>query len=196
MSRFATLLLLFSLGAGASAIYASGNWVETGHLATGREDHTATLLPSAQVLVAGGRDNREDLSSAELYDPATGSWTATGSLANRRSGHSASDRILIIPDSSLHMLPFGAMIRTTADQETAGEDRQYVAEWKPLHAALSATVYAELRKRRRPAVEPVAEPAPIALAAFGDPVYPSKLAADGLERIADLRVRSVGPASP
>jgi hypothetical protein len=35
--------------------------------------HTATLLPSGKVLVAGGY-NDGSLSSAELYDPAMGTW--------------------------------------------------------------------------------------------------------------------------
>ena len=51
-------------------------------------DHTATLLPIGKVLVAGG-SNGSDLSSAELYDPASGTWTATGSLGTARSFHTA-----------------------------------------------------------------------------------------------------------
>ena len=43
-------------------------------------------------------------------------------------------------------------------------------EWKPLHTALSATVYAELRKAARSA-----SAAPT-LVAFGDPVYPARAA--------------------
>ncbi|MBZ0090397.1 MAG: hypothetical protein K8H90_08480, partial [Thermoanaerobaculia bacterium] len=42
-------------------------------LSSERNRHTATLLPSGKVLVAGGVDeNSTALSSAELYDPATG----------------------------------------------------------------------------------------------------------------------------
>ena len=53
-------------------------------------DHTATLLPNGKVLVAGGCIMAvDDLSSAELYDPATGTWTATGSLGTARYGHTA-----------------------------------------------------------------------------------------------------------
>src|SRR5438132_1514358 len=64
---------------------ATGTWSGTGSLGTAREDHTATLLPSGKVLVAGGYDNTSNvLSSAELYDPAAGTWTATGSLTARR----------------------------------------------------------------------------------------------------------------
>ena len=50
-----------------------------------RYNHTATLLPNGQVLVAGGY-NGVFLASAELYDPATGLWTATGSMATARCG--------------------------------------------------------------------------------------------------------------
>lgn len=52
---------------------ATGRWTETGSLVTGRDAHTATLLPSGKVLVAGGLSY---LSGAELYDPTTGTWTA------------------------------------------------------------------------------------------------------------------------
>ena len=62
------------------------SWVTTGSLGTARCAHTATLLPSGKVLVAGGQDSSGFLSSAELYDPATGRWTATGSLGTARCG--------------------------------------------------------------------------------------------------------------
>ncbi len=60
-------------------------------MTTGRVDHTATLLPNGQVLVAGGygRDDVTILASAELYDPATGVWTAPGRMNGRRSEHTA-----------------------------------------------------------------------------------------------------------
>ena len=59
----------------------SGTWANTGSLNTARTDHTATLLPNGQVLVAGGEGTTGFLSSAELYNPATGTWTVTGSMA-------------------------------------------------------------------------------------------------------------------
>ena len=48
-------------------VYAASNdWALTGSMNTGREYHTATLLPNGKVLVAGG-----GVVTAELYDPAT-----------------------------------------------------------------------------------------------------------------------------
>jgi hypothetical protein len=54
-------------------------------MTTARRSHTATLLPTGQVLVVGG----SNLTSAELYEPATGQWGATGSMATSRESHTA-----------------------------------------------------------------------------------------------------------
>lgn len=67
-------------------------------------------------------------------------------------------RILISPDGALHTLPFAALIR----------DENYLIEWKPLHYALSATVYSELLKERRAPVDLQK----MTLVAFDDPSYP------------------------
>jgi hypothetical protein len=69
---------------------ATGNWSATGSLGGERASHTATLLPSGKVLVAGGEDfNGTTVSDAQLYDPAKGTWSHTGSLAHVRAGHTA-----------------------------------------------------------------------------------------------------------
>jgi hypothetical protein len=60
------------------------SWTATGSMATTRYGHTATLLGSGKVLVAGGTDNNVDLASAELYDAATGTFAAAGSMAAAR----------------------------------------------------------------------------------------------------------------
>jgi hypothetical protein len=70
----------------------TGTWTATGSLADARFGYTATLLPNGHVLVVGGNDSVSgfhDLSSAELYDPATETWTTTGSLAHARQSHTA-----------------------------------------------------------------------------------------------------------
>ena len=49
---------------------ATNTWSAAGSLITARYSHTATRLPSGQVLVAGGRDTGNNaLASAELYTP-------------------------------------------------------------------------------------------------------------------------------
>ncbi len=68
---------------------ATGTWTATGSMAAARTNHTATLLPTGQVLVAGGIASAGTLASAELYDPATGTWTTTGSLTTARWSHTA-----------------------------------------------------------------------------------------------------------
>ena len=52
---------------------ATGVWTAAPALNTAREFHTATLLDSGQVLVAGGIDpsNNNPLASAELFTPPT-----------------------------------------------------------------------------------------------------------------------------
>jgi Galactose oxidase, central domain len=73
---------------------ATGTWAATGSMTTARYGHTATLLPSGQVLVAGGdgscvNGSCPTLSSAELYNPATGTWAPTGSMTTARADHAA-----------------------------------------------------------------------------------------------------------
>ena len=66
------------------------NFIATGSLGTARQLHTATLLNSGMVLIAGGLDSGGNVSaSAELYNPATGTFSATGSLNTARRSHTA-----------------------------------------------------------------------------------------------------------
>ena len=66
-----------------------GTWTGGGDLQSPHTWHTATLLPTGEVLVAGGQEGEDYLASVEKVDLATGIWTAIGDMATERSGHSA-----------------------------------------------------------------------------------------------------------
>ena len=72
------------------AVGPGGVWIPTGSMVTPRVDHTAVRLQDGRVLVAGGfSDPEQDLTSAELYDPATGTWSETGNMLRPRGGFPA-----------------------------------------------------------------------------------------------------------
>jgi hypothetical protein len=114
-------------GARASTIQASGasgSWSRAAGLITGREKHTATLLPDGSVLIAGGSDGRgKALASAEVYNPATNRWTSVGSMVTARLDHTAtllpSGKVLVAggqvgPD------PFGSLASAELYDPTTG----------------------------------------------------------------------------
>ena len=82
-----------SLATGITAFAQSGTFTLTGSLNTARRDHTATLLQNGEVLVAGGTDVSNNLTtalaSAELYNPTTGEWTSTDSMSDARTAFTA-----------------------------------------------------------------------------------------------------------
>ncbi len=67
-----------------------GSWALTPQaMATARYAHTATLLPSGEVLIVGGTDSTTTYSSVELYNPSTGQWTAKTPMTTARQLHTA-----------------------------------------------------------------------------------------------------------
>ncbi|MEE8525591.1 MAG: kelch repeat-containing protein, partial [Thermoanaerobaculia bacterium] len=70
---------------------ASGTWSVTGSLNESRSLHTATLLPSGQILLIGGQSalGAVNRSSAEIYDPDTGTWSLAAPMSEPRSVHTA-----------------------------------------------------------------------------------------------------------
>ena len=58
-----------------------------GSLNTARDFHTATVLETGEVLVAGDVGTSDRLSGAELYDPAHGKWRLTRSMNLAGDGH-------------------------------------------------------------------------------------------------------------
>lgn len=93
----------------------------------------------------------------------------------------AGNRIVLVPDGPLHLLPFAALTR---------KDGRHLVEWKPLSTVLSGTVFAELKKQRRDAVA-AAEPSSWQWVAFGDPWFPPRLAQGRPGDTGGARLRSV-----
>jgi len=60
-----------------------------GSLGDVRRNHTATLLPKGQVLVAGGEVAGTALASCRLFDPDAGMWSAIAPMASARREHAA-----------------------------------------------------------------------------------------------------------
>jgi len=72
------------------------------------------------------------------------------------------ERLLICPDGPLHLLPWGALVRTEKDG-----GRRWLVEWKPHQLVASATVYETLRS----GAERGERRFKTTLVAFGDPKY-------------------------
>jgi len=63
----------------------SGTFSSTGSMESARAGHTATLLNTGKVLVAGGTDS----TTTELFDPTVGTFSASGAMEIARAGHTA-----------------------------------------------------------------------------------------------------------
>ena len=98
----------------------------------GRYLHTATLLPSGKVLVAGGDTLSDPLSSAELYDPASGTWTPTGSLVTARDYHTAT----LLPDGRV-LVAGGYRFNAGGSLRSAELDHRASGTWTVMAASPS-----------------------------------------------------------
>jgi hypothetical protein len=75
----------------------TGQWLATAAPSAARVGHTATLLATGKVLVAGG-EVIASAATAELYDPGTGTWTPAAPMLAERAFHTAT------------LLPSGAVL--------------------------------------------------------------------------------------
>jgi hypothetical protein len=83
-----------------------GGWTPALSMNATRFQHTATLLSSGRVLVAGGFTDSWGTGSAELYDPATDTWTLAAEQLVRRQRHTAT------------LLPSGQVLVTGGNTST------------------------------------------------------------------------------
>src|SRR5215475_9250839 len=116
--RVSYAVILIQAACLAPAANGGNGFISTGNLTTPRYNHTATLLADGRVLAAGGAYEGfdTDLSSAELYDPATGTWSVTGSLASVRESHTAT----LLPNGKV--LVAGGIIRGGYDIPLTGSE--------------------------------------------------------------------------
>lgn len=112
-------------------------WTSTASMVTPRQGHTATVLASGKVLLAGGSNGTNAVATAELYDPATRTWAATGSMSGARQLHAAVQLgTSANPTTSGKVLVIGGL-NGTASLSTAQLYSPAVGTWAPA-AALNA----------------------------------------------------------
>jgi hypothetical protein len=110
---------------------ATGTFTATGKMTIPRVNHTATVLPDGEVLMAGGSWDISVGISADLYDPSTGTFTAAGNMIAPRVGHTATR----LADGSV--LIAGGFWRATASPSSAELYKPRVLQTAPVLFSLS-----------------------------------------------------------
>lgn len=76
------------------------------------------------------------------------------------------NRLLLVPDGALHLLPFAALVDSQTSSDRSGNPWRYVAEISPLSSVLSLTLYDFLSTQQSKSPASQDE---LRLVAFGDP---------------------------
>lgn len=157
-----TLLLSYSLGEPSSVVFATG---------PGALDFAAFDIDSgAAALQAGVEAFRGQILRGRAGGGEARLRLLAQSLGTRLLGPVAdlvarAERVVIVPDGPLHVLPFAAL----ADPG-GGTTFHWLVEGRPVHVVSSASVLAQLRKQRPARTDE------LTLAAFGNPDYSARAA--------------------
>lgn len=162
-----TLLLAYSVGA-AARVYAVG---------PGPDDFAVVPLPEGDAAIRTAvevfRRTIDERRGAALRGPLTvQSRRLSGLLlapVAERIGRA--ERLVVMPDGVLHLVPFAALVDPSARATT-----RYLVEAKPLHTASSMTLSEVLARRWTPDV------ASDQVVGFGDPAYGSASGAEDRSR--------------
>jgi N-acetylneuraminic acid mutarotase len=87
-----------------------GTWTTSAAMPEARGHHTSTLLNNGKVLVAGGANHSNYLSSAIIYDPDLNTWSSASSMNYARAFHTAN----LLPDGRVLVVGGSDSINTTA----------------------------------------------------------------------------------
>lgn len=107
----------------------TNRWAPAASMSTPRVEHTATLLPNGQVLVAGGRtsvESPEALASAEIYDPGINRWLPGPPMHAARARHTATllknGKVLVVGGIAVAFNPYrlAPVVAELYDPSTSG----------------------------------------------------------------------------
>jgi Tol biopolymer transport system component/N-acetylneuraminic acid mutarotase len=111
-------------------------WSRAGTLAYAPLHHTATLLPSGQVLVTGGGNNSD---KPELYDPMTNTWRESAPTVVLHRGHTATllgnGKVLLVGGGDL-----GPFAITTEFYDPATDSWTVAPTLEPMRFGHTATL--------------------------------------------------------
>lgn len=163
-----TVVLAYVLGPARSHVFAIDRSGVRAHPLPWTRERTTAEVERFRRLLLGSRTTL--VPGDPLWTAGAGLYDALVRPAEEACGRAR--RLLIIPDGSLHLLPFSAVIRTVDGTGTASSEKswEYLIEWRALHSVASGTLYSELR--RRPRVETSR------VVAFGDPRYAATASAE------------------
>lgn len=92
-------------------------------MAFSRYGHTATLLSTGKILITGGNDIDQFLTSCEIFDPTSNKWSSAANMSTPRYQHTAtlltSGKVLV---SGSQGIPLGEVYDPTTNTWSPVDD--------------------------------------------------------------------------